>query len=182
MKRFITMITGRSTRTAMVFLVLAATVGCDQSTKLIASNTLRDSGTIRVLGDFFVLRYTVNPGAFLGLGATWPVGLRILVFTVLTAVILAGLLYYALRGKDLDTRSVLAFSCIAGGGASNLLDRIVNNGYVVDFMNMGIGGLRTGVFNFADVFIMAGVAGVILFQSRGRSAASAESSGPAGPG
>jgi signal peptidase II len=28
---------------------------------------------------------------------------------------------------------------------------------VVDFLNVGIGGLRTGIFNVADVFIVAGV-------------------------
>ena len=30
-------------------------------------------------------------------------------------------------------------------------------GNVVDFMNMGIGNLRTGIFNIADMAIMAGL-------------------------
>ena len=30
-------------------------------------------------------------------------------------------------------------------------------GHVVDFMNMGIGQLRTGIFNVADMAIMAGL-------------------------
>lgn len=156
----------RLTRAAVVFTVLGMTVGCDQISKHIASNTLQGAGTISLLGDFFVLRYTVNPGAFLGIGSTWPEEIRALVFTGLTSVILLVLLYYALRARGLDTATVLAFSFIAGGGAGNLLDRILNNGYVVDFMNVGIGGLRTGIFNFADVFIMGGVVAVIILQGR----------------
>ena len=43
------------------------------------------------------------------------------------------------------------------GGASNWVDRALR-GSVVDFMNVGVGWLRTGIFNFADVAIMLGVA------------------------
>ena len=40
---------------------------------------------------------------------------------------------------------------------SNLIDRLRYGGYVVDFLNVGIGSLRTGIFNVADMAIMAGV-------------------------
>ncbi|MBH0192527.1 MAG: signal peptidase II, partial [Nitrospira sp.] len=43
------------------------------------------------------------------------------------------------------------------GGVANLLDRMFYDGRVVDFMNLGIGGFRTGIFNVADVCITAGV-------------------------
>jgi signal peptidase II len=48
------------------------------------------------------------------------------------------------------------------GGASNLVDRIAH-GVVIDFMNVGIGPLRTGIFNVADVAIMLG-AGILMFE------------------
>ena len=44
-----------------------------------------------------------------------------------------------------------------------MIDRIVNDGKVIDFMNMGIGSLRTGIFNMADVLIMVGIAFILLF-------------------
>ena len=47
------------------------------------------------------------------------------------------------------------------GGASNWIDRVLS-GSVVDFLNVGIGPLRTGVFNVADVAIMVG-AGLVAF-------------------
>jgi signal peptidase II len=52
---------------------------------------------------------------------------------------------------------VLALSCICGGGISNLLDRAALGGYVVDFLNVGWGGFRSGIFNMADVAIALGL-------------------------
>ena len=43
------------------------------------------------------------------------------------------------------------------GGISNWIDRVLR-GSVVDFMNVGVGWLRTGIFNFADVAILLGIA------------------------
>jgi signal peptidase II len=48
------------------------------------------------------------------------------------------------------------------GGTSNLLDRITY-GMVIDFMNVGIGPLRTGIFNVADMAIMLG-AGMLALE------------------
>jgi signal peptidase II len=43
------------------------------------------------------------------------------------------------------------------GGIGNLLDRVFYDGRVIDFMNLGIGRLRTGIFNVADVYITIGI-------------------------
>jgi len=43
-----------------------------------------------------------------------------------------------------------------------LIDRIFNEGRVIDFMNIGIGSLRTGIFNVADIAITLGVMWIIL--------------------
>ena len=59
----------------------------------------------------------------------------------------------------------IALALIAGGGVSNFIDRVLNNGCVVDFMHMdtGYGWLKTGIFNFADVAIMIGLGIMIVF-------------------
>ena len=54
---------------------------------------------------------------------------------------------------------------VVAGGVSNWVDRVVR-GSVVDFMNVGVGSLRTGVFNVADVAIMVGVAALLLAHRR----------------
>lgn len=50
----------------------------------------------------------------------------------------------------------VAWSLVLAGGLGNLLDRLIYDGRVIDFMNLGIGSLRTGIFNVADVCITIG--------------------------
>lgn len=57
----------------------------------------------------------------------------------------------------LSSFAVASSALIIGGGLSNLIDRIINQGAVIDFMNIGVGSLRTGIFNVADVAIMVGM-------------------------
>jgi signal peptidase II len=51
---------------------------------------------------------------------------------------------------------------IFAGGLGNIIDRIAFDRHVTDFMNVGIGSLRTGIFNVADMCVTAGVI-VLLF-------------------
>ena len=46
------------------------------------------------------------------------------------------------------------FCCILSGGIGNLIDRVVNNGLVIDFINPGVGSVRTGIFNVADMGVV----------------------------
>ena len=50
-----------------------------------------------------------------------------------------------------------------GGGVGNLIDRVLFENGVIDFLNVGIGNLRTGIFNVADMAIMTGVVGFFVF-------------------
>lgn len=38
----------------------------------------------------------------------------------------------------------------------NLIDRVFQDGQVIDFLHLGVGTLRTGIFNVADVAITCG--------------------------
>ena len=70
----------------------------------------------------------------------------------------------ALRSR-LTGWSLLAAILFISGGASNWLDR-ATRGNVIDSMNLGIGPLRTGIFNAADVSILAGAAVFALVEIR----------------
>ena len=144
-------------RLTIVLLVLFGSVGCDQVTKVAARDYLAGRGTLSYLGDIFRLTYAENHGAFLGLGSTLPETTRTLIFTGLVGVVLLGLLIWVFRTANISKMAVLAASLVIGGGIGNLIDRIAFDGGVTDFLNMGIGTLRTGIFNLADVWIMAGV-------------------------
>ena len=146
--------------------ILAATVACDQTTKHMARSSLRNTGVVNVLGDFFILTYAENPGAFLSLGSKWNPLLRSVVFGVFPLIVVAGVALYTIRTKRMSLLLTGVLSLMLGGGIGNLIDRLTRGGYVTDFMNMGIGRVRTGIFNFADVFLMAGMFVFLLAGTR----------------
>jgi signal peptidase II len=155
---------GTLKRWMLVVVILISCVGCDQATKAIARTYLSVSPFHSYLGDIFRLQYSENPGAFLSLGSSLPPAVRFWIFTLLIGAFLAGMLLYLLRKDNLDWTAVTGYSLIVAGGLGNLIDRALFNGVVTDFLNIGIGGLRTGIFNIADVAIMVG-AGMVIYQA-----------------
>lgn len=148
-------------RLILILIVLISCVGCDQATKAIAVSHLPAMETFSYLGDTLRLQLSYNRGAFLSMGHSLPEFLRHSIFTVGTCFILFGALIFVLSSKSSTFSTILAISLFIAGGVGNLIDRILHDGTVVDFLNVGIGSLRTGVFNIADVAIMVGA--VLLF-------------------
>jgi signal peptidase II len=143
-------------RISLVVLVLVTCVGCDQLTKDIAKRSLAVSDPISLLDDSVRFEYTENTGAFLGLGSNLPREVRFLLLVIFTSVTLLALAGFALSAVRLSLAQWVGLSLLAGGGVGNLIDRILNDGAVVDFVRLQLGPLRTGVFNVADVAVMAG--------------------------
>ena len=143
-------------RIIVILLVSLSCIGCDQTSKHIASEHLQRNTMTSHLNDTFRIGYTENRGAFLGMGKNLPSQVRYLIFTVFVGLLLTAFLIYLVFSQTLNTYTLVALSLIFAGGASNLFDRTVNNGAVVDFLNVGIGPLRTGIFNVADVAILVG--------------------------
>ncbi|MCH8955558.1 signal peptidase II [candidate division KSB1 bacterium] len=147
----------------LIVLILFTSMGFDQVSKNIAKSSLENSPPMSYLGETFRLQYAENTGSFLSLGSGLSKTTRFLLFTFLSGGLLIALFFYTIKSRDLQRKHIFALSLILGGGASNMIDRIVNDGKVIDFMNMGIGSLRTGIFNMADVLIMVGIAFILLF-------------------
>ncbi len=141
---------------ALLLTVLLFCVGCDQVTKSAAKHLLTKSDPIPLLNDFIVFDYTENPGGFLSLGAELPSSIRFLLFSVLAVTLLVAIAVLSLKYSSIDRTQLVGVGLAIGGGMSNLLDRLVNDGRVTDFVSIGIGTLRTGIFNVADVAILAG--------------------------
>ncbi|MGH1429419.1 MAG: signal peptidase II [Arenicella sp.] len=143
-------------RIIVILLVSISCIGCDQSTKSIASQYLPKNGMDSYFNDLLRLGYAENVGAFLGMGSHLPEQYRFLLFTVVVGVLLSAFLFYLIFNKKLSFLSLAALSLMFAGGSSNFFDRVVNNGAVVDFLNIGVGSLRTGIFNVADMAILLG--------------------------
>ena len=152
-------------RTLLVTVVALACIGCDQTTKLAARSLLPPTEVTSLLGDTIRLQLATNYGAFLSLGHALSDGWRHWLLSVGVGCVLLGMAWYALVAKALRPSVVLSLALIIGGGVSNLLDRLMHGGYVIDFINLGVGQLRTGIFNFADVALSLGVV-LLLFSSR----------------
>jgi len=149
-------------RIGVVVLVLLVSVALDQATKMIAQEALRSASPVSLLNDFIRLEYAENPGAFMGLGATWPSTVRFVVLIIIAVLIVTILLSFTIRSRLLNTSQLIGMSLIVGGGVSNLIDRIFRQGLVVDFVSIGLPTIRTGVFNLADLLVVVGAVVLIL--------------------
>lgn len=160
-------------RILLVLFTVIACVGCDQTTKAVAERYLAQTRVVSLAGDTLRLHYVENRGGFLSLGAALSPAARTWIFIVAVGAALALLLVYLTLGSAPSLLGTMALALIAGGGMSNLIDRLMHDGAVVDFLNIGLGSVRTGIFNLADVAIMAGVALLLFRRSprRNRSAA-----------
>jgi len=156
-----------------LLVAVIATIGCDRVTKHLASEALARGEVHTYLADTIRLEYAENTGGFLSLGANLPEPWRTRLFTTVAGVVLVLMALAAMRARR-DVWLLSGASLVLAGGASNWIDRLVR-GSVIDFMNVGIGPLRTGVFNVADVAIMAGVTCIVVSRLRaGRSTPSLE--------
>jgi signal peptidase II len=146
----------------LVFMVSFVSVVLDQASKWWASHYLDHFSMHSYLADTLRIGYIENTGAFLGLGSGMSDTAKFWIFVAAVGVVLLALLVFMFKSKEQNTYSMMSLSLIFSGGISNFYDRAMNDGAVIDFLNVGIGSFRTGIFNVADMAIMLGVV-MLLF-------------------
>ena len=151
-----------NSRLYVLLILIVVVIGCDQATKQFARSHLKNAPRQTYLHDTIRVEYAENEGAFLGFGHSWSPTVRFWIFVVGNGVLLSWIAVWMWRHRTAPISHTLGMALIWGGGVSNFADRILSGGRVVDFLNLGIGSLRTGIFNVADVAIMAGVGLLIL--------------------
>jgi signal peptidase II len=127
----------------------------DQGSKLLACLFLSDEFAWTPFGKVIHFRLVYNHGAFLSLGGTAPGPWHWLIL-VWTCLLLLAVLAYGLIISPTRLTATAGIGLIFAGGASNLIDRLLHHGSVVDFVMVNLPGLRGGVFNLADLMIAAG--------------------------
>ena len=143
-------------RITIIMSLLIGYVGLDQFTKYFAKKMLVSGTVIRFLGDTVRLQYAENKGIYLGLGSALPDEIRFWLFTVAVSVMLSFLFLFLIFSKKMSFLSNIALTFILCGGIGNLIDRIFHQGVVIDMINFGIGNLRTGILNLADLAVTFG--------------------------
>ncbi|MCA9093979.1 MAG: signal peptidase II [Planctomycetaceae bacterium] len=152
----------RRFRLVLGLLILTTFIGCDQATKSLATKNLRGFEPKSYLSGTFRLEYALNPGGFLSLGGTLSPEFRQFFFVGFNACFLIGVTLFLMYRWNMKLSLFVAAVCILAGGIGNLIDRVVNQGLVTDFLVVGIGPLRSGVFNVADMGVTFGAIAVIL--------------------
>jgi len=149
----------------LLVVVLFFFIGCDQLTKEFAKRELSYAPeSLQILG-MVKLEYAENPGSFMSIGAGLPDNFRRTIHIVSAIIVLVGFGFLLSYAYQIDRIRLVGFSLLLAGACGNLVDRFVNHGRVIDFIVLGIGSLQTGVFNLADVFILAGLA-ILTFRLR----------------
>jgi signal peptidase II len=143
-------------RTIVILFVLALNIGCDQVSKTFIRNKIDPYSEYTFLHRHVIIQRVENPGAFLSLGDTLTGPLKIILLNILPAVALLFGLYFVFTKTNLNRTILFGIILVVGGGAGNLYDRVVH-GSVTDFMHINFVIFRTGIFNVADMSIMAGM-------------------------
>ena len=147
-------------RLLLAITILTSCIGCDQATKTVATQTLHDRPPKSFWADTIRLEFALNPGGLLSLGSNLPENFRIGIFVVLNSCMMLGLIAFLCLNRNTPLAFFVSIVFILAGGIGNLIDRVCNDGLVTDFINVGIGPLRTGVFNVADMAVTFGAIAV----------------------
>lgn len=148
-------------RTLIILLILLCNVGCDQVSKQVVRHKLEYNQEIGLLNKHLTITKVENSGAFLSLGDNLPNPWRFGLLTLIPLLVLGFASAYMFMQKSLSFVSVMGLGFIVGGGVGNLYDRLVH-GSVTDFLHIDFGLFETGVFNMADVSIMAGTSMLLI--------------------
>ena len=127
-----------------IFLGVAATViVVDQLSKAWLVANVSVGEVVSVIGDFVRLVQSQNSGALFGLFRDQAVLFALVSIGVIGLIAL----YHARAGRSWYLS--LALGLLLGGAIGNMIDRL-RLGYVVDWVDVGLGGLRFWTFNIAD--------------------------------
>ncbi len=171
-----------------LFWIVSGVLVLDQVTKVVVRLNMDSGhiGAIDLVGGWLKFTYTENPGMAFGINFG-PAGM-ITAFSMIAAVMIV---VYLVRVRDGYFPYTASLACILGGAIGNIVDRLFYGmifdygpffqGRVVDFIHFDlwhglipasipfIGGSYLSffpIFNVADIGIVGGVMGILLFQKK----------------
>jgi signal peptidase II len=147
-----------SPRQWLIFGALAlAVIVVDQAVKAWVLGSFTVNQPVEVVGNLVRITFVHNTGALFGLFRdSAPL------FGMLSIVVVGAIIWFhgqITRGQWLLT---LALGLLLGGAIGNFIDRL-RLGYVVDFVDMGVGDWRFYIYNIADSAITVSLAVLILY-------------------
>lgn len=164
------MINDRSRHISRFACISVLTLLASQASSYLVNARIGLGETV-VINQFLHFTHIRNMGGVFGVlqGHGW-------VFGLVSFILVAALVIYLLRSRQTQAYEYICFAFIVGGGASNILDRLIY-GSVVDFINVQQIPYWHYIFNTADVMIHVGLWPMLfitIMQSRSRKPARQE--------
>ena len=148
-------------RRLLELLIVGGIVAADQATKAIVREALLLHAEREIIPGVLNLTRVHNTGAAFGMLSGIDLPMKPLMLGVVAAAALAGLALYAATLPANQRLTRVGLSCIIGGAAGNLIDRVAA-GYVLDFVDFYWRNWHFWAFNVADAAITVGVGLMIL--------------------
>ena len=130
-------------RWALFFGIAIAVVVLDQASKAWLVGQLGPGERLEILGDWIRIVHGQNSGALFGLFQD-----QALLFGLVSIGVIALIVWYH-GSSGRNTLLSIALGLLLGGAIGNMVDRL-RLGYVVDWVDIGIGDWRFYTFNVAD--------------------------------
>jgi signal peptidase II len=144
----------RGSRWALFFGMAIGVVVLDQLAKAAVTASLSPGEAIQLIGDYLRIVFGQNSGALFGLFQD-----NALMFGLVSIAVVALIVVYEARSGS-GFYLTVTLGLLLGGAIGNMLDRL-RLGYVVDFVDAGIGSTRFYTFNVADSAISLAI--LLLF-------------------
>ena len=138
-------------RRAALTLIALALIAADRGSKMLVDGA--DLGMPQqLIGSFLQIIRGENRGGLFGIVQ----GSAPLLAALSIGVILALVIFHEREREAHVTALTVGVGLLIGGAIGNLIDRLAF-GYVLDFIDVGVGSLRFWTFNIADAGISFGI-------------------------
>jgi signal peptidase II len=144
-------------RAFILLLTALAILVADQVTKALVVANLAIGERVQLLGDFAQVWHAQNRGASFSLFQGWT-----LVFLVVSLLSIGMVAYFHRNLRDQSPWLHVLLGVILGGTLGNFVDRL-RQGYVTDWLSIGIGDMRWPTFNVADSSLVVGIGVLVLY-------------------
>jgi signal peptidase II len=138
-------------RRATLAGIALALIGVDRGVKMLV-DSMDLSVPHQIIRSFVQIIRGENRGGLFGIVQ----GSAPLLAVLSIGVIIALVIYHEREHVSQATPLTVGVGLLIGGAVGNLIDRLAS-GYVLDFIDVGIGSLRFWTFNIADAGISVGI-------------------------
>jgi signal peptidase II len=144
-------------KTVILLLTALTILVADQLTKALVVANLAVGEQARLLGDLVQVWHAQNRGAAFSLfqGGT-------VVFLIVSVLSIGMVAYFHRSLRDRTPWLHVVLGIVLGGTLGNFIDRL-RQGYVTDWLSIGVGDTRWPTFNVADSSVVIGIGILVIY-------------------